>query len=198
MNQKLAALLNELEAFGKTNDATVADRSRKMLNITRGTGEFLLLLARAVEARRILEIGTSNGYSTLWLAYAVQQLSGTVTTVEQSQFKADLARANFERVSLTPWIKQHVGEAGEFLKQQADNSFGMILLDADRAQYVRWWNDLQRVMTLSGLLIVDNAGSHASEMTPFIDLVQATPGYLTSLVPIGNGELLALKQTFAK
>jgi predicted O-methyltransferase YrrM len=195
MNQKLATLLNELEVFGKTNDATVNDRSRKMLNITRDTGEFLLLIARAIEARRILEIGTSNGYSTLWLAYAVQQLSGMVITVERSQFKADMARENFERLNMVPWIKQHVGDATDFLKQQTDNSFGLIFLDSDRGQYVGWWNDLQRVMALGGLMVVDNAVSHANEMKNFVDLVQATPGYLTSLVPVGNGELLVLKQT---
>ena len=198
MNQKLTTLLKELEEFGKTNDATVTDRSRKMLNITRDTGEFLLLIARAIEARRILEIGTSNGYSTLWLAYAVQQLSGTVTTVERSQFKADLARENFERVSMVPWIQQHVGDATDFLKQQVDNSFGLIFLDSDRAQYVGWWNDLQRVMALGGLMIVDNAVSHSDEMKNFVDVVQATPGYLTSLVPVGNGEFLVLKQTVGR
>lgn len=198
MNNKLATLFNELEEFGKTNDATVTDRARRMMNITRDTGEFLLLIARAIEARRILEIGTSNGYSTLWLAFAVQQLSGSVTTVDKSQYKADMARENFERVSLVPWIKQYVGDAGDFLKQQADNSFGLIFLDSERAQYVNWWNDLQRVMALGGLMIVDNAVSHASEMKPFADLVQATPGYLTSLVPVGNGELLVLKQTIGR
>lgn len=198
MNQKLATLLNELEEFGKTNDATVTDRSRKMLNITRDTGEFLLLMARAIEARRILEIGTSNGYSTLWLAFAVQPLSGTVTTVERSQVKADMARENFERVSLVPSIKQHVGDAGDFLKQQADNSFGLIFLDSDRSQYVGWWSDLQRVLALGGLMIVDNAVSHASEMKNFVEVVQQTPGYLTSLVPVGNGELLVLKQTIGR
>jgi predicted O-methyltransferase YrrM len=195
VNPKLATLLKELEEFGQTNDATVTDRSRRMLNITHDTGEFLLLIARAIEARRILEIGTSNGYSTLWLAYAVQQLSGPVTTVEQSQFKADMARANFERVSMTPWIQQHFGDATDLLKQQADNSFGLIFLDSDRQEYISWWNDLQRILTLGGLMIVDNAVSHASELKSFIDLVQLTPGYLTSLVPVGNGEFLVLKQT---
>ena len=65
---ELAALLAELEAFGKHNDATITDRPRRMLNITRDTGEFLAVLVIAMNARRVLEIGTSNGYSTLWLA----------------------------------------------------------------------------------------------------------------------------------
>ena len=194
MNSKLALLLQELEIFGKTNDAGTTDRSRKMFNITRDTGEFLLLLARAVEARRILEIGTSNGYSTLWLAYAVQKFSGSVITIEHSPLKAEMARTNFARVSLAPWIQLIEGDAGEILKQQADNSFGLIFLDANRQQYVNWWNDLRRVLALGGLLVVDNAVSHAGEMQGFVEVVRKTPDYLTALVPVGNGELMILKE----
>ncbi len=194
MNDKLAAVLQELEAFGEANDAREMDRSRRMLNITRDTGEFLLLLARAVEARRVLEIGTSNGYSTLWLADAVRPLNGVVMTVDRSPFKAEMARENFRRAGLESWIKSHLGDATDFLKQLPDGAFGLIFLDSDRHQYVGWWSDLQRVLALGGLMVVDNAVSHAGEMEDFVRLVQHTPGYLTSLAPIGNGELLVLKE----
>ena len=66
----LENLLTELEQFGRDNDRATAERPRKMLNITRNTGEFLAVLVRAMLAQRVLEIGTSNGYSTLWLAVA--------------------------------------------------------------------------------------------------------------------------------
>ena len=68
MRTILDELLSELERFGKANDDANAERPRRMLNITRDTGEFLAVLVRATVARRVLEIGTSNGYSTLWLA----------------------------------------------------------------------------------------------------------------------------------
>jgi predicted O-methyltransferase YrrM len=196
MNPKLAALLQELEAFGKTNDARETARARRMMNITHDTGEFLVLLARAVDARRVLEIGTSNGYSTLWLAYAVQPLNGKVVTVEHAVYKAELARENFKRVALDEWIELHLGEAGDILKQQPDRSFGLIFLDASRQQYVAWWNDLQRVLSPGGLLVVDNAVSHAQQIEPFKQIVQQTPGYVTSLVPVGNGELVVLKEAY--
>ena len=83
----LAALLVELEAFGQQNDATITDRPRQMLNITRDTGEFLAVLVQAMSARRVLEIGTSNGYSTLWLAEAARTIGGAVTTVEQAEYE---------------------------------------------------------------------------------------------------------------
>jgi predicted O-methyltransferase YrrM len=63
--------LKELEQRGIHNDEIQADRALKYLNITRDTGEFLRVLVRATRASKILEIGTSNGYSTLWLASSI-------------------------------------------------------------------------------------------------------------------------------
>jgi predicted O-methyltransferase YrrM len=76
----LETLKAELERFGEANDAATNERPRRMLNITRDTGEFLAVLVRATVARRVLEIGTSNGYSTLWLADAARGIGGSVTT----------------------------------------------------------------------------------------------------------------------
>jgi predicted O-methyltransferase YrrM len=77
----LDSVLVELEQFGRANDASTTERPRRMLNITRDTGEFLAVLVRATLARRVLEIGTSNGYSTLWLASAARTIGGSVTKV---------------------------------------------------------------------------------------------------------------------
>ena len=85
MSDQLQSFMAELEQFGTANDSAMTERPRRMLNITRDTGEFLAVLVRATVARRVLEIGTSNGYSTLWLADAaraiveVNPLSNTVT-----------------------------------------------------------------------------------------------------------------------
>lgn len=196
MNPKLAALFQELETFRQVNDARETESARRMLNITHDTGELLVLLARAVDARRILELGTSNGYSTLWLAYAVQPMEGRVITVERSPYKAELARENFKRASLEAWIDLHLGDAGDFLKQQADQSFGLVFLDCERKRYVEWWSDLRRVLVPGGLLIADNAVSHAHEIEPFKQIVQRTPGYFVSIVPVGNGELVVLKEAY--
>ena len=164
-----------------------------MLNITRDTGEFLAVLVKAMHAVRILEIGTSNGYSTLWLASAARAIGGAVTTVEKAELKAGMARANFARSGLAAVISLVTDDAGDVLKRAEDASADLVFLDSERPEYPGWWPDLRRVLRPGGLLVVDNATSHPEQMAPFIALVGADRTFTTSLVPVGNGEFLAVK-----
>jgi predicted O-methyltransferase YrrM len=193
MVDPLEDLLCELEQFGRDNDTSTAERPRKMLNITRDTGEFLALLVRAALARRVLEIGTSNGYSTLWLASAARDIAGSVTTVDKSQYKIDLAAKNFARSGLTSSISQVHDDAGHLLEGSPDGAFDLIFLDSERSEYCDWWPNLRRVLRPGGLLVVDNATSHPAEVESFIAVVKADPEFVTSLVPVGNGEFLAVR-----
>ena len=193
MVDTLENLLTELEQFGRDNDSATAERPRKMLNIMRDTGEFLTVLVRAALARRVLEIGTSNGYSTLWLARAAQDIGGSVTTVEKSQYKIDLAAKNFARSGLASSISQVHDDAGRLLERSVDGAFDFIFLDSERPEYSGWWPHLRRVLHRGGLLVVDNATSHPAEIAPFVALVKADAEFITSLVPVGNGEFLAAR-----
>lgn len=194
MENKLIDLLKELEQFSVENDARVKNRAEKMLNITPDTGPFLVLLIRALNAKRVLEIGTSNGYSTLWLAHAVRPLGGVVTTVEISPLKADLARRNFARAQFNSLINLEVMDALDFLGKQPDEVFDFVFLDSYRVEYPVWWRDLQRVITPGALLVCDNALTHAHEMKDFLAAVHQTPGYITSTVAVGHGQLVILKE----
>jgi predicted O-methyltransferase YrrM len=185
--------MTELEQFGKANDAATIERPRRMLNITRDTGEFLCVLVRATNARRVLEIGTSNGYSTLWLADAARSIGGAVTTIEFAEHKIELASANFMRSGLLPFIELIHDEAGRFLQRSDPSKHDFIFLDSERPEYPGWWPHLRRVLRPGGLLCVDNATSHVEEMAPFVTLVMADPEFVACLVPIGNGELIAVK-----
>lgn len=193
MTESLQDLLIELEQFGLSNDSVISDRPRRMLNITRDTGEFLSVLVQATNARRVLEIGTSNGYSTLWLAQAAQAIDGHVTTVELSESKLGLAAKNFDRSGISHVIIQVHGEAGDLLASTQDSSFDLVFLDSERSEYPGWWPNIKRVLRKGGLLVVDNATSHANEMGPFVALVSADPDFACCTVPIGNGEFLATR-----
>lgn len=194
MTRSLQTLLSELERFGEANDSATADRPRRMLNITRDTGEFLSVMVRAIRARRVLEIGTSNGYSTLWLASAARATGGLVTTVELVDYKVDLARKNFSESGLSDRITLIHGDTARVLEGTDDESYDLIFLDAERTEYVRWWPDLKRVLRPDGLLVVDNAIAPAPEqLAPFVALVNADAGFTTCVVPVGKGEFLAVK-----
>ena len=193
VDDSLETLKAELERFGETNDAATTERPRRMLNITRDTGEFLAVLVRATIARRVLEIGTSNGYSTLWLADAARAIGGLVTTVEFAEYKIGLASANFARCGLSSFITLVHDDAGRCLQRSDPSAYDLIFLDSERSEYPGWWPHLRRALRPGGLLIVDNATSHVEQMAPFVALVTADPEFATCLVPVGNGEFLAVK-----
>lgn len=193
MNPHLKTLLDELAAFGDAHDGDPANRATRLLNITPDTGAFLAVLVKAAGARRILEIGTSNGYSTLWLADAVTAVDGAVTTIELAHAKIEMARANFARAGLDTRITLLEGDAGAMLANLFDASFDMLFLDSQRSAYADWWPDIRRVLRPGGLLVVDNATSHADEMAEFTAAVRADTAFTASLVPVGKGEFVAVK-----
>lgn len=193
MDDTLDSLKSTLERFGEANDAGTQEGPRRMLNITRDTGEFLSVLVRATAATRVLEIGTSNGYSTIWLAEAVRATGGLVTTVESAVHKVGLARATFAQSGLEASIVLVHDDAGRYLRQSDTNAFDLVFLDAERQEYPGLWPELRRVLRRGGLLIVDNATSHIEQMAPLVALVTADVEFTTCLVPVGKGEFLATR-----
>lgn len=193
MNQQRLALLEELAAVGQAYDQQATQRAGRYLNITPDTGPFLVLLLKATRAQAVLEIGTSNGYSTIWLADAVQPGGGHVTTLEASAAKVALATANFEQAGLAAGITLVHTPAETWLPTGPAAAFDFIFLDADRTQYAAWWPWLLALLRPGGLLVADNATSHPADFTALNALVAATPGVAHVLVPLGKGELLVWK-----
>ncbi|NAW58121.1 MULTISPECIES: O-methyltransferase [unclassified Vibrio] len=187
----LGNLLVELEQVGLQNDAPQSDRAKKYLNITRDTGEFLALLIKATQSNQVLEIGTSNGYSSLWLANALPA-NGQLFTIEFLSSKADEAQRHFERAGLSHKITQLRGDATE-LVNELSGAFDFIFLDANRATYCAMAERLFVLLKPGGLMVCDNAVSHQQELAEFVDWVTAQPHLQTSLVPVGKGELLIYK-----
>jgi predicted O-methyltransferase YrrM len=128
------------------------------VSVTPAYGKLLHLLARAVGAKRILEIGTLAGYSTIWLARAIPS-DGRVITLERNPTHADIARANVTRAKLADRVDIRIGAALDTLPQLArdrEAPFDFIFIDADRpnvAEYFEWAVKLART---GSIIIVDN------------------------------------------
>ncbi len=150
MKGERRALADELYASGRAYDAAQADRLARWRNVEPETAELLGVLVRAMGAHRVLEIGTSNGYSTLWLADAAQAVGGTVVTLEMLAERTELAGQNLARAELSDLVDLRTVDAGAGLAAFEEGSFDLVFLDAERPAYAGYWPDLVRVLAQPG------------------------------------------------
>lgn len=193
MDRKLIALLDELHHHGVTYDADRPDRLERLRNLEPETASLLALMVRVAAARRVLELGTSNGYSTLWLADAVSATGGHLTSVEIEPERSREAARNLERAGLAPVVDLRVADAADMLARSPDSHWDLIFLDAERPAYAGYWPALLRALRPGGLLAVDNVLSHADEVAEFRALVDAEPTVTGALAPTGAGLLLVVR-----
>ena len=192
MNDTLLALLETLAAFGEDNDSRETARPRRMLNITRDTGRLLWILVHAMRATRILEVGTSNAFSTIWLADAARSTGGHVTTLELNPDKIALAGTNLGSAGLQGVVDIVEGRAVDTLPR-LPGPYDLVFLDADRPSYLTYLELVVPKLRADGLLVADNVTSHAHELVDFLRAVKSHPELFSVTVPIGNGEEIALK-----
>lgn len=192
MNAARRAVAAEVLAAARAHDAAQADRLARFRNVEPETAELLGVLVRATGARRVLELGTSNGYSTIWLADAAEATGGAVTSVEIDAARTAPAHATLERAGLAAELV--TGDAGEALRRSADDSWDLVFLDAERPAYAGYWPELLRVLRPGGgLLAIDNVLSHEAEVADVTALIEAEPAVTTALVPIGAGLRLVVR-----
>ena len=188
MDSSLQQQLQQWYQQWQQEDANHSDRLQRWRNIEPESAALLALWVRSKRAQKVLEIGTSNGHSTIWLADAVRATGGHVTSLEIEAARTALAQQHLQQVGLAEQVSLHTIDAAEFLSQaQAD--YDVVLLDAERSFYVGYWPDLRRLLTgkTGALLVVDNVLSHAEQVADFIALVQADASMCSHTVSSGSG-----------
>jgi predicted O-methyltransferase YrrM len=188
------AFADELYATGREHDARQDDRLARWRNVEPETATLLGVLIRTKQARRILEIGTSNGYSTIWLGDAAEDTGGTVISLEVEPGRTALAREHLAQVGLQAVVDLRTEDAGRALRGFDHEAFDLVFLDAERPHYIAYWPDLVRTLAPAGLLVVDNVISHAHDLTEFMPVAERDERVDTVLVPIGAGVLLAVRR----
>lgn len=193
LSTELFSRLNAIWEEGEHHDTVTTERALKNLFITPDTGRFLYQLLRHANPQHVLEIGTSNGYSTLWLALALRDRDGRVTSLDILSAKQQQAALHLQEFALQHKVELLCQDASAYLREAADGSVDVVFLDADRSQYMDYWPDLCRILRRGGLIVVDNVLSHAAECADFIRLVLATEGYLAETYQIGKGQFVIVK-----
>jgi len=190
MKRPVKELLTELERRGAESDAREADRARKMLNLEPETAQLLSILVCSSGARRVLEIGTSNGYSTIWLAAAMAETGGQVISIERSAEKQVMARENLARAGLAEHVALILGEATAVVRELA-GPFDFVFFDADRLSAPEQLKLLTPKLAPQVLIAADNALSHPQEIAGYLKAVSALEGFEHVVVPVGKGLSLA-------
>ena len=180
--------LNELERAGAAHDAVETEHRRKRLNLESETAKLLQFLILSGRRRRVLEIGTSNGYSALWLAAALRRIPNArpLITVERESEKASQARQNLAHAGLEEWADIRVGDATEVVGGLA-GPFDAVFFDADRVSASSQLAMLLPKLEADVILLADNALSHPHEISGYLEAVENLPEFTSMIVPIGKG-----------
>ncbi|HEV2198227.1 MAG TPA: class I SAM-dependent methyltransferase [Bryobacteraceae bacterium] len=185
LDARVRTVLAELETWGQENDRTQTDRSRKMLNLEPETAEIVGNLIATRGAKRVLEIGTSNGYSTIWLAASIEP-SGRVISIDRNPEKLRMARENLERAGLLDRTELLPGNATEIVAQ-LDGPFDAVFFDADRFSAPEQLVLLVPKLSPKALLLADNVLSHPDEIAGYLAAIQALPDFKHEVICVGKG-----------
>ncbi len=203
MIDSISKVLDELETQSilEKSKKTEIPPDDRMLAITKETGELLNMILRLKNAKNMLEIGMSTGYSTIWCAESISEQSGKIITIEQNPNKIKRAKENFQKAGVTDTITIMEGLAMQILtelslKQKYKKFFDFVLIDADKENVKEYFDLIFPMVTIGGIIVTDNMyypEKFRQDMKKFSDYLKGNPKLRTITSPIGNGEEITIK-----
>ena len=205
INEKIQNVLSRLEKdINYENSHRTEVPSEKRLNcISKNIGMFYNIMLKSINAKKILEIGMSVGYSGLWFADAVMsntQSDGQIITIDRERFKIDNAKKNFEEAGVSSLIKIRDGEARKILhdikEKFGKNYFDFIFIDADKESYIEYFDLCLPLVRKGGIIGADNIllpERFNEMMVDYLSHVRSNPNVQSVTIPIDNGEEITIK-----
>jgi predicted O-methyltransferase YrrM len=205
INEKIQYVLSRLEKDidYETKHQDEIPSERRLNCISKNIGMFYNILLKSINAKNILEIGMSVGYSGLWFADAVmsnKQLNGQIITIDREKFKIDSARRNFEDAGADSLIKIREGEARKILHEIKaefnENYFDFIFIDADKESYIEYFDLCLPLVRKGGIIGADNIlfpERFNEMMADYISHVRSKSNVQSVTIPIDNGEEVTIK-----
>ena len=162
-------------------------RDEVLLAVGPDSGRLINILARSLKAPRILELGTSYGYSGLWLADAAKAAGGCLTTMELRDYKSAYARERLERAGLADVVDFKVGDAVAMIRELPPG-LDFVLVDLWKDLYVPCLEAFYPKLNPGAILVADNMiRPGGEEVARYARAVRAKPGMSSILVPVGSG-----------
>jgi predicted O-methyltransferase YrrM len=184
MDERVRRTIEEVEAFLRTVDDGMA--------LPREAAEFVHALVLATGARRSVEIGTSYGYSGLWIAWALARRGGTLITIDLLERKTEAARANLADAGLLDFVEMRTGRALDILGG-IDGPIDFVLNDADKENCIRYVELVADRLSEGAVVLTDNTTTHAEQLAPFLAWIHGRPDFRTAVLPVGNGMAMSVR-----
>jgi predicted O-methyltransferase YrrM len=171
--------------------------SEQFWNIPREVAQVLYFMVRASNFSKVLEIGTSNGYSGIWIAKALfDKQEGCLVTIESNLDRYNLAMANFKLAEVESRIVQILGHAPEVIIQNeliSRQKYGLVFMDATKKQHGEFLDAVWPLLEVGGVLVVDNVLSHAEKMQSFVEKIKQFPDLQWELLKVGDGLIVGVR-----
>jgi caffeoyl-CoA O-methyltransferase len=190
IDERALVVLERLYAEDAGQRAAGLPSARRTRNVDQETGRWLNLLVRATGASAILEIGSSNGVSTIWLATAARENGGSVTGTEILFDRAAQANQNLTEVGLEKVAGVIGGDAKEIVVG-LPGPFDLVFIDAEKEDYVNHFHTVRERVRVGGLILADNVISH--DLSAYQAMLRARDDVETVTMPIGRGVEFTLK-----
>lgn len=184
MTPRLRECIERLERYM----ATVTDANP----VPREAGAFMHALILATGAKRAVEIGTSYGYSGLWIASALAENGGQLITIDLDPRKTVSARMTFESAGLDSCITLRTGGALDVLPT-INAPIDFVLNDADKENCIKYVDLLLEHLSDRAIVLTDNTLTHPKQLADFLAWIRGRPDFCSAHVPIGNGMEMSIK-----
>lgn len=167
-------------------------------NISRSSANFMNMLIKIAGVKNAVEVGTSNGYSGIWIAKALKETGGHLTTIEYWEKRIVLAQENFKKCEVDDVITIKQGSACDVLaelKDEVGGEFDFAFIDANKTEYIKYFELIDPKLKAGGIILADNITSHPEKTADFVEAVMSNPNYQAEVLDLPAGMLMAYKKS---
>ena len=169
-------------------------------NLDRQSANFLNTLIKINNSKNVLEIGTSNGYSGIWILKALKETKGKLTTIEFWEKRQSVARANFKTCCPDVEVEPKIGSAIviledllEEIKQGKREKFDFVFIDANKKEYISYFKLINQMLAPNAVILADNILSHYEKVEDYVNLLFEDESFQSQILDLGTGMMLSRK-----